>query len=243
MGKNKGFGVLELLVVIGAIAVISAIATPSVLTWRAEVKLRSAAQELRAAVQLARSRAIQEGKTAIVNLEDNSYLIFVDSGDGSGGLPNWYHNPPEPIVSEQQLPAGIQLIRNVTPVGDPAPPTAPPGTAVHHQLMQMTHGAVARGDFSVAGSLLTVADFEEQKVHFAPSVGENKWQVWYDGVTTGLIFGPPDIYPDQLVFDHKGRCLNPQFIIMVHVNGQKMRLEVARFGVAKLAQLGVDPTK
>ncbi len=224
--------------IIGVIALISAVATPGVLNWRANTKLRSAAAELRGAMQIARSRAIQEGETVIVNLEDHSYFGFVDSGAGGGVLPNWQHDPSEPIVFQKQLPADIQLQRNVTATGASAPTSATPGTVIHHKLMQMAYGTVERGDFSVAGNLLTLADFEENKVQFIQTnYNENFWWVFYDGVTTGLTYGPGSNYPDQLVFDHDGRCLNPQFIIVVNINGQKMLLEVTRFGVAKLSPL------
>ncbi len=109
MHKNSGFGLIELLVVIGVVAVISAIATPGVLTWRANTKLRSAAEHLRGALQLAKSRAVRDGHTVIVELTADNYFIFVDTGNGGGGPANGKYDRQEPVVFDRRLPAGIRI--------------------------------------------------------------------------------------------------------------------------------------
>ncbi len=229
MKKNNGFGLLELLVAIGVMAVIAAIATPAVLTWRSNAKLRSAATQLIGAVQLAQSRAIREGKAISFDLETYSYTIYVDAGDGSGGPPNGKHDPQEPVVYRRQLPEGIKLDYNVTKTGAPAPPAAPEGSAAYNHLM----------DAAIAGGLFPVGfDFDKpsNQVAFYPRPGaENQWWVYLPndgGVVLGTV--APGALPGQILFDSAGQCLNPQFIVMVNVNGKKMLIEVTRFGVAKV---------
>jgi prepilin-type N-terminal cleavage/methylation domain-containing protein len=48
MKKQNGFTIYELLTVIGIIAVLAIIATPNMISWRSEIKLRGASNNLRA---------------------------------------------------------------------------------------------------------------------------------------------------------------------------------------------------
>ena len=46
MKKDRGVSLFELLVVIAVIAVVSAIVTPNIISWRSSAKLRGAARQL-----------------------------------------------------------------------------------------------------------------------------------------------------------------------------------------------------
>jgi prepilin-type N-terminal cleavage/methylation domain-containing protein len=50
----EGFSLVELMMVIGVLTLISAIATPSLLKWRSNAKLRGATSNLKGDMELAR---------------------------------------------------------------------------------------------------------------------------------------------------------------------------------------------
>ena len=109
--QNKfGFSLLELTVVIAVGAIISAIATPSVINWRGKAKMREAISTLRGDLEMAKVRAIRENDFVVVSFSENSYLIFVDSGDAGGsGAHNLSHNSGEKRLRKRQLPAGVRI--------------------------------------------------------------------------------------------------------------------------------------
>jgi prepilin-type N-terminal cleavage/methylation domain-containing protein len=109
--RNKfGFSLMELTVVIAVGAIISAIAVPSVINWRGKAKMREAISTLRNDLELAKVRAIQENDFVVIKFSENSYLIFVDSGDAGGaGKHNWSHNSGEKRLRRRQLPSGVRI--------------------------------------------------------------------------------------------------------------------------------------
>ena len=60
MKKNGGFSLFELLVVIAVIAVVSAIVTPNIISWRSNAKLRGAAGNLKGDLEMSKARAVRE---------------------------------------------------------------------------------------------------------------------------------------------------------------------------------------
>lgn len=103
MLKNDGFTLVEICVVIAIIGIISAIAIPSLLTWREDAKLRDAAFNLRSDLELAKYRAIRENTSVPLNFTANNYT-FNFSGIAK---------------CSRQLPAGVVIDLSHTP----APPT------------------------------------------------------------------------------------------------------------------------
>ena len=118
MHKQAGFTLLEIFLIVGALIIISAIAAPSVVTWRDDVRLTSAAERFGDDVQKAKSRAVRDGKTVIIEINSNTYRVFVDTSNGNGGTPNGTYEPNEPVVCDRQLPRGIRMKLN-----DPASTT------------------------------------------------------------------------------------------------------------------------
>ena len=94
MVKTKGFGLLELVAALGVLAIILAVAVPNFLDWRASAELRSLTEELREVAKLTKSKAVQEGQNAVLDIDPdrdglyNSYLAYMDTGNGSGGPPD-----------------------------------------------------------------------------------------------------------------------------------------------------------
>jgi prepilin-type N-terminal cleavage/methylation domain-containing protein len=79
MRKNLGFTALELMVVIGLIAILMSIAVPSLIGWLPDYRLRSGTEDIQSALQLARLRAINGNTTATVSFDlgNESYQASV----------------------------------------------------------------------------------------------------------------------------------------------------------------------
>jgi prepilin-type N-terminal cleavage/methylation domain-containing protein len=108
MKKQNGFTIYELLTVIGIIAVLAIIATPNMISWRSEIKLRGASNNLRADLQMARLRALRDMAIVAVVFNAHGYDIFIDNGAG-GNAGNWNLDANETVIRKRQLPAGVRI--------------------------------------------------------------------------------------------------------------------------------------
>jgi len=95
MRKNFGFTALELMVVIGIIAIVMSIAVPSIIGWLPDYRLRSGTEDIQSTLQLARLRAINGNTAATVsfNIGNETYQASVGGQTFKGG----------------QMPAGIDI--------------------------------------------------------------------------------------------------------------------------------------
>jgi type IV fimbrial biogenesis protein FimT len=100
----EGFSLTELMMVICVLAIISAIATPSLLSWRSGAKLRGAVSNLKGDMELARLKAIQVNDTVVIHFTNNSYKVFKDDGSTSG-----VYDAGEPLYGARTLPAGVKI--------------------------------------------------------------------------------------------------------------------------------------
>ena len=99
MKKSAGFSIFELLIAIAVIAVVSAIVTPNIISWRNNAKLRSAAGNLKADLEMAKINAIKENNFVAMKFQGDAYEVFVDrSDDGT-------RDADEPLLRTRTLPA------------------------------------------------------------------------------------------------------------------------------------------
>jgi type IV fimbrial biogenesis protein FimT len=100
------------MVVIAIIAIISAIAIPNMLAWRADAKFRGAVANIKGDLNMAKLMAVKENAFVAVNFDPDSngaasgrYMIFVDNGDTPGA----FDDGQERLFRNRQLPAGVSI--------------------------------------------------------------------------------------------------------------------------------------
>jgi prepilin-type N-terminal cleavage/methylation domain-containing protein len=103
MKKTGGFSLFELLIVIAVIAVVSAIVTPNIISWRSGAKFRGAVDNLRGDLQMAKVRAVKENDVVTIFFNPTGYKVILDRAN------HWNHDPGEPVLRSRQLPAGVYI--------------------------------------------------------------------------------------------------------------------------------------
>jgi prepilin-type N-terminal cleavage/methylation domain-containing protein len=109
MKKAGGFSIFELLIVIAVIAVVSAIVTPNIISWRSGAKLRGAAVNLKGDLEMAKIRAVRENAFVAIRffVVENRYDVFVDNGENPA---DWNLDPDEKRLRTRKLPAGVKIV-------------------------------------------------------------------------------------------------------------------------------------
>jgi Tfp pilus assembly protein FimT len=107
--KNSGLTALELATTIAIVAVIGAMVMPPYLKWNRARRLEGAVVNLTSDLELAKVRAIRENAFVVVEFGTDNYTMFIDTGDGGGGAPNWSQDPDERQILRRQMPTGVQI--------------------------------------------------------------------------------------------------------------------------------------
>jgi len=117
VGSHTGFSLQELTVVVGIVAVLTAIAVPDFIRWQQASRLNAAAADVLFLLRNARMRAVKENARVVVLFDpggdgrlDGDYLVFVDDMRDRGSP--WTHEPAsETVVARGRIPAGITISR------------------------------------------------------------------------------------------------------------------------------------
>ncbi|MBO0700466.1 MAG: GspH/FimT family pseudopilin [Zavarzinella sp.] len=109
--RRAGITLVEILLVMAIILALGAIAYPTLSAMYGDVRIKAAADEVRAAWTEARAQAIEEGRPYRFSIEPETgkFRVAPDAGefwDGSGGGPSDDSAPP-PHIQEGTLPNGI----------------------------------------------------------------------------------------------------------------------------------------
>jgi type IV fimbrial biogenesis protein FimT len=103
MKKEAGFSIFELLIVLAVVAVVSAIVTPNIISWRNNAKFRGAVENLRGDLQMAKVKAVKENEIVTVFFNPTGYKVILDKAN------YWNHDPDEPVLRNRQLPTGVSI--------------------------------------------------------------------------------------------------------------------------------------
>jgi type IV fimbrial biogenesis protein FimT len=108
---NSGFTLMEVMIVIAIIGIMVGIAIPAMTTWLPEFRLRSAARDIISCIQEMKMAAITKNTNtvAVFNLTSDSYVSFVDNGEGGGVKHDDTQNGSESYLKNIDMPAGVQL--------------------------------------------------------------------------------------------------------------------------------------
>ena len=107
MSRNKGFTLLELMIVIAIFGILAAIMTPSFLEWRDRSKVQGDATELRSAFESAKLRAIKHNTNVVVVFPDNvSYQVFIDANEDG------IRDAGEDVLLTRALAPGVTITTN-----------------------------------------------------------------------------------------------------------------------------------
>ncbi len=110
MKKNSGFTLMEVMVTIGIIAIMSAIAIPNYISWLPKHRMSGATRDVYSAMQYARMRAVKE-KTRVTisfSIGTDDYTVFIDDGRG-GGIANNNIADGTETVKTGQMPVDVDL--------------------------------------------------------------------------------------------------------------------------------------
>ncbi len=108
--KNSGFTLAELMVVIGIIAIISALAIPRLIGWLPNHKLGNCAMDILSTLEGARMRAVRDRVSVGIEFTDTvNYRIWIDNGAGAGNPDDATYHNDETLIMDRALPAGIEV--------------------------------------------------------------------------------------------------------------------------------------
>ena len=107
--NESGLTAFELAIALAIIAIMAAVTLPPYMQWRQRAQLSGAASNLATDLEMAKTQAIRANKTVVVDFETTTYKLFLDTGDGGGGPPNWNQEPGEPLLLERILPPGVRI--------------------------------------------------------------------------------------------------------------------------------------
>jgi type IV fimbrial biogenesis protein FimT len=105
MHKNSGFTIMELMTTIGIIAILAAIAIPSMISWRSGTKLQGAVENLRGDLQWAKLMAVKENEliTVLFLPGGTSYEVFMDNANTG------VRDAGERLYKRRDLPVSVSV--------------------------------------------------------------------------------------------------------------------------------------
>jgi type IV fimbrial biogenesis protein FimT len=110
MRRNSGLTAFEVAATLAIIAVLASLVMPPYLRWMQGYRLRGAAINLMADLEMAKIRAIRENSFVTVQFATNGYTVFLDNGVGGGTAGDWVRNGSESLVQYRQMPSGVSVV-------------------------------------------------------------------------------------------------------------------------------------
>lgn len=79
MRNQSGYSLIEVLTVIGIVAILAALAIPDLIGWRNKAQLGRAARDVYSSFQKAKLEAIRRTAFCTVTFDATAYMVFIDS--------------------------------------------------------------------------------------------------------------------------------------------------------------------
>lgn len=133
MSNNKGFSLVELVIIVAIVGILAAIATPSIMEWMPNIRFRGASQELFGHMQQAKMEAVKRSANVVVRFNTvacpgfpnpnavpdpgGGYTIFADDGAGGGVAKNNTQDGAEATLMQQTMPRNVALCNQTFPGG------------------------------------------------------------------------------------------------------------------------------
>ena len=113
--KNSGFTLIELMIVIGMISILSAIAIPSIMKWLPNYRLKAEARNLYSNMQKAKIEAVKRKQNVLISFvtgsydpagQIGSYRVHIDSNSNNS------YDAGETIIFQKNMPRNVTLYFN-----------------------------------------------------------------------------------------------------------------------------------
>jgi type IV fimbrial biogenesis protein FimT len=111
---ERGFSLVELVVIIAIIGLLLVVGIPNFTEWRSNQNLKTAAREVVSSFQLARMEAARRDTTVTIRITTGGFgtgkcTVFVDNGLAGGTAGNGQREGGEPLLREMVVPPSITL--------------------------------------------------------------------------------------------------------------------------------------
>ncbi|MDR3629416.1 MAG: GspH/FimT family pseudopilin [Desulfocapsaceae bacterium] len=109
---QRGVSLMEILISLGIVSTLSAIAYPAVADWSRSLDFRSEVSQLVCCLHRAKIEAVKTNSFVVVEARSNGYSIFVDNSRVPGQAGDWIRQPEERLIVACTLKNGISLTSN-----------------------------------------------------------------------------------------------------------------------------------